>query len=162
MALHKIEKLIEKYENGKTSLAEEHQLKAFFAQETVPLHLWGYKQLFAYFSENKKEQFAQNISLKTEKKRHYKWIATAAIAVILLGLCFQPIKSTYNQYAYGTYSNPEEALNEITKSLNMISNHFNKGVSSVGYLNEYDKGTKTLNYLNELENSTQIIFKPNK
>lgn len=149
MALNNIEQLIEKYENGKTSLGEEQQLKAFFAQETVPPHLQVYKSLFVYFLENQNEQLTKNISLKTKNKLNYKWISVAAVAVILLGLYFkQPIKNTYNQYAYGTYNNPEDALDEITKSLAMISNHFNKGA-------------ETLNYLNELENSTQIIFKPN-
>ncbi|MBP0903279.1 hypothetical protein ACFSKN_00125 [Mariniflexile gromovii] len=160
MVLNSIEKLLEKYENGETSLKEEQQLKNYFSQETVAPHLEMYKPMFAYFSVNKQEQFTKALPLKTKKVFNYKWIAVAAVAVLTLGYYFKnPVVSSYEEYAYGTYSNPEEALNEVTKQLAMISNHFNKGVSTVNYLEEVNKGTETLGYLNEMQNATNIIFK---
>ena len=38
MVLNNIEKLIEKYDNGETTLKEEQQLKDYFSQQTVPPH----------------------------------------------------------------------------------------------------------------------------
>ncbi len=163
MALHNIEQLLEKYNQGETTLSEEQQLKDFFLSENVPPHLELYKPLFMYFSENKKDTFNKPLKIKRNNGVTYKWLAIAAVAVIMLGVFFKtPLQNTYNSYVYGTYSNPEEAFNEVTKSLAMISNHFNKGMATVGYLNEYDKGAETLNYINELETATHIIFKPNK
>lgn len=160
MVLNSIEKLLEKYENGETSLKEEQQLKSYFSQETVAPHLEMYKPMFAYFSVNKQEQFTKDLPLKTKKVFNYKWIAVAAVAVLTLGYYFKtPVISSYDEYAYGTYNNPEDALNEVTKSLAMISGHFNKGVSTVNYLDEVKKGTVTLDYLNEIEKGTSIIFK---
>lgn len=160
MVLNSIEKLLEKYENGETSLKEEQQLKSYFSQETVAPHLEMYKPMFAYFSVNKQEQFTKALPLKTKKVFNYKWIAVAAVAVLTLGYYFKtPVISSYDEYAYGTYNNPEDALNEVTKSLAMISGHFNKGVSTVNYLDEVKKGTVTLDYLNEIEKGTSIIFK---
>ena len=163
MVLNNIEKLLEKYENGETTLNEEQQLKNYFSQETVAPHLEIYKPMFAYFLVNQQEQFTKDIPLKTKKLFNYKWISVAAVAVLMLGIYFnEPIMSSYKTYAYGTYSEPEDALNELSNSLAMISNHFNKGTSTVGYLNEVNKGTSTLGYLNEIENGTSIIFKKNK
>ncbi|MDD7884898.1 hypothetical protein [Flavivirga sp. 57AJ16] len=159
MVLNNIERLLEKYENGETTLKEEQQLKHYFSQETVAPHLEMYKPMFAYFLVNQQEQFTKDIPLK-RKRTNYKWIYVAAVAVLMLGFYFEaPIVNSYEEYAYGTYSNPEKALDEVTKSLAMISDHFNKGTSTVNYLNEVNKGTATLGYLNEIENTTSIIFK---
>ena len=163
MVLNNIEKLLEKYENGETSLKEEQVLKNYFSSDTVAPHLEMYKPMFAYFLVNQQEQFTKDVPLKTKRNFNYKWISVAAVAVLMLGFYFnEPIVSSYQECAYGTYSEPEEALNELSNSLAMISSHFNKGTSTVNYLNEVNKGTSTLGYLNEIENTTSLIFKTNK
>ena len=157
MVLNNIEKLLEKYENGETSLKEEQQLKNYFSQETVAPHLEMYKPMFAYFLGNQQEQFTKDVPLKTKRIFNYKWISVAAVAVLMLGFYFgrQPDN-------VGTIEDPQLAFNEVSNSLAMISSHFNKGASTVNYLNEVNKGTSTLGYLNEIENTTSIIFKSNK
>ncbi|WP_248723866.1 hypothetical protein [Seonamhaeicola sp. ML3] len=156
MVLDNIEKLLEKYENGETILKEEQQLKNYFSQETVAPHLEMYKPMFQYFLGNQKEQFTKDVPLKNKKIFNYKWISVAAVAVLMLGFYFG---QQDNCNDLGTYCEPEEALNEVSKQLAMISGHFNKGTQAVSYLGEVDKGTATLGYLNEIENSTSIIFK---
>ncbi|GAA4817605.1 hypothetical protein [Litoribaculum gwangyangense] len=160
MVLNSIEKLLEKYENGETSLKEEQVLKNYFSSDTVAPHLEMYKPMFDYFLVNQQEQFTKDVPLKTKKVFNYKWISVAAVAVLMLGIYLkEPIVNSYEEYAYGTYSEPEKALDEVTKSLAMISESFNKGASTVGYLEEVNKGTSTLGYLNEIENTKNIIFK---
>ena len=153
-----IEKLLEKYENGETSLKEEQQLKNYFSQEIVAPHLEIYKPMFDYFLGNQKEQFTKDVPLKTRKGINYKWISVAAVAVVMLGFY---LKSNTSD-DLGTYKDPEIAYKEVTKSLEMISKTFNKGTSTVGYLKEYNKGASTIGYLDEVENATSIIFKTNK
>jgi hypothetical protein len=155
MVLNSIEKLLEKYENGETSLKEEQVLKNYFTSDTVAPHLEMYKPMFEYFLVNQKEQFTKDVPLKTKTIFNYKWISVAAVAVLMLGFYFS--NSFSNEL--GTYEDPQLAFNEFSKSMEMISEKFNKGASTVGYLNEVNKGTSTLGYLNELENSTSIIFK---
>ena len=153
MVLNNIEKLLEKYENGETSLKEEQVLKNYFTSDTVAPHLEMYKPMFTYFLGNQQEQFTKDVPLKTTRKINYKWISVAAVAVLMLGFYFnQPTD-------VGTIEDPQLAFNEVSKALEMISNNFNKGTSTVGYLNEVNKGASTLGYLNEIENTTSIIFK---
>jgi hypothetical protein len=156
MVLNNIEKLLEKYENGETSLKEEQQLKHYFTQETVAPHLELYKPMFTYFLVNKQEQFTKDVPLETKRNFNYKWISVAAVAVLMLGFYFGTSMSGND---LGTYEDPQLAFNDFTKSMEMISSKFNKGASTVGYLNEVNKGTSTLGYLNEIENTTRIIFK---
>ncbi len=160
MVLNDIEKLLEKYENGETSLKEEQQLKHYFSNETVEPHLEMYKLMFTYFLGNKEEQFTKDVPLKTKKTFNYKWISVAAVAVLMLGFYFNnPPVETCQENIVGSYCDPQEALDEVSKSLAMISSHFNKGKNTINYLNEMEKGTSTLGYLNEIENTTSIIFK---
>ncbi|NJX16218.1 hypothetical protein [Tamlana crocina] len=157
MVLNNIEKLLEKYENGETTLKEEQVLKHYFLSDTVAPHLEHYKPMFAYFSVSQQEQFTKDIPLKTTRKFNYKWIAVAAVAVVMLG--FYLNQSSNNTNELGTYEDPELAFNEFSKSMELISKKFNQGASTVGYLKEVDKGASALNYLNEIENTTSIIFK---
>ena len=55
MELKNIESLLEKYEEGQTSLQEEAQLKHYFTTETVAPHLEVYRSLFTYFVSDKQE-----------------------------------------------------------------------------------------------------------
>ena len=155
MVLNNIEKLLEKYENGETSLKEEQVLKNYFTSDTVAPHLEVYKPMFTYFLVNQQEQFTKDVPLKTKRTFNYKWISVAAVAVLMLGLYF----GTSSSNNLGTYEDPQLAFNEFSKSMEMISTKFNKGTSTVSYLNEVNKGTSALGYLNEIENTTSIIFK---
>ena len=59
----------------------------------------------------------------------------------------------------GTYDDPEMAYNEVVNSLELIASHFDKGTTSIGYLNEVNQGVGTVGYLQEMENTTSLIFK---
>ncbi|GAA4961045.1 hypothetical protein [Algibacter aquimarinus] len=156
MVLNNIEKLLEKYDNGETSLKEEQVLKNYFKNDTVAPHLEMYKPMFDYFLVNQQEQFTKDVPLKTKRTFNYKWISVAAVAVLMLGFYFG---TSIGANELGTYEDPQLAFNDFSKSMEMISSHFNKGTSTVSYLNEVNKGTSALGYLNEIENTTSIIFK---
>ena len=113
--------------------------------------------MFEFFLVNKQERFTKDVPLKTKRIFNYKWISVAAVAVLMIGFYFK----SNTQDDLGTYDDPQMAYNEVVKSLAMISTHFNKGASTVNYLNEMDKGTSAIGYLNEIENTRNLIFKPN-
>src|SRR5210317_755433 len=157
MVLNKIEILIEKYENGETTLLEEQQLKTYFSQETVAPHLEVYKPLFQYFSLTQSEQFTKDIPLEPKKTINlYRWISVAAVAIVMLGVYF----STYNNTkTLENLSNEERlAYNQTIEAFNLLSHNFNKGKENMFALNvmsnSLEKGTENIAYLNEFSEST--------
>lgn len=155
MGLNNIDRLIEKYENGYTTLEEEQELRNYFSGNKIAPHLEVYKPLFEYFLVGQQEGFTKRVIRKNALNK-YKWVGIAAIAVIMLGVVLGQFKTNND---LGTYEDPEMAFREFSKSMEMISKKFNQGTSTVRYLDEINKGTATLGYLNEIENTTSIIFK---
>ncbi|MBP1839788.1 hypothetical protein [Formosa algae] len=160
MVLNNIEHLLEKYENGDTTLQEEAQLRAYFEQEDIAPHLEVYKPLFAYFKASQDDTYTKDIPLKTKKTNMYSWLTVAAVAVLMLGFYFKSSQNvTTIDNDLGTIQDPQLAYNEVVKSLELISKSLNKGAATVGYLESYNTGMATVGYINELEQSTNIIFK---
>ena len=141
MALDKIEKLVTKYFEAETSIAEEKELKAYFSSPDVAPHLEQYKPLFGYAVHAKQEQYTASIPVKNTKKAGMYWLSIAATVIVLLGVSL----FTFNQYKQpnaadlGTYNDPEVALKETQKALAMISEHVNKGIGSMSYLSVYEQ-----------------------
>ena len=141
MELDKIEILLEKYFEGETSIAEENELKAYFASLDVAQHLEQYKPMFGFFAAAKEQKSQHTLTIKSEK-RNRAWMSLAASVVVLLGI------GTFTYFNYndnptqtedlGTYNSPEEAFAATQKALSLLSNNVNVGVKSVQYINEYE------------------------
>lgn len=136
MELVNIEKLLEKYFESETTVAEEKQLKAYFSSQDVAPHLEQYKGLFNYFAKAKEEQLDRSIPLKPKKKSVLKWFNVAA--VVLFASYFG-----YNQYM--DYKR-QQLFEETKEALFFVSQNLNNG-------------TKNLVHINEIENSKNQIFK---
>lgn len=143
MELNNIEKIIEKYLEAETSIAEEKELRNYFSSPNVAPHLEQYKYMFQYFTIAKNETSSRSVPLKP-RKNYYKWITVAASFVLAFGFY------TYNSVKSNTQE--EEALlayYQTKKALQLVSSNFNIGAQKVGYLNEF-------------ENTKNQIFKSNK
>ena len=158
MVLDNIEKLLEKYDNGETTLQEEQQLKHYFTQETVAPHLEVYKPMFQYFVITQEEQFTKDVPLKPKKTiTLYKWISVAAVAVLMFGV--------YTQVNKPSELNDEQLLayNQTMDALNLVSSQFKKGndnIEALGLMSSsLNKGTENMAYINQFSNTTNKIFK---
>ncbi len=160
MDLNNIEQLLAKYLDGTTSLLEEQQLKLFFNQETIPVHLEVYKPLFNYFTVSKKETFTAKLPLETKTNFTYKWLSIAAVVAISFGIYFN---WSVNSQDLGTYSQDETQLayKEFIQSLQMVSKNFNKGATSVSYLQELNIAKEQIAYLNDFQNPIGRTLKMN-
>ena len=148
MELRAIEKILEKYFNAETSIAEENELRAYFSSQDVAPHLEQYRPMFGYFSQAGTQQFEKTIPLKS-RRRYVAWLSVAASVVVLAGVftfmnkeatVVQPVQ----QEGLGSFEDPEVAFRETQKALDMLSKNVNKGVKSVNYLNEYEQSRKTI------------------
>ncbi|MFT5216902.1 MAG: hypothetical protein ACI83H_002035 [Glaciecola sp.] len=162
MVLDNIEKLLEKYDNGETTLQEEQQLKNYFSKETVAPHLEVYKPMFVYFLQTKKERFTKTIPLQSKKTYTlYKWISVAAIAILMFAVYTQ----VGNQPVGLSDLSQDEfmAYNQTVEAFNLLASKFNKGTESIDALTlmsaSIEKGTQKVSYLGEFSNTTNKIFK---
>ncbi|MFC4740563.1 hypothetical protein ACFO3U_11230 [Flavobacterium ponti] len=139
MELQKIEKLLEKYLEGTTSLEEEKIIKNFFANDNVPSHLESYQSLFEYYKISKQEMSKEFIIPKN-KNNYIKWFGVAASLVFVSIITFMYLQeNTTNQENLDTFKTPEEAFVETHKALQLVANNMNSGLENVAYLEEYEK-----------------------
>lgn len=146
MELKQIEKLLDKYFEAETSIAEERELKAYFASQDVAPHLEQYRPMFRYFPQSGTQQFSKTVPLKPGKQKKYvAWLSVAASVVVLFGMFtfFNNSRPSAGQ-ELGTYDDPEVAFRETQKALNMLSKNVNTGVNSMEYIKEYEKTRTTI------------------
>jgi len=144
MELREIEQLLDKYFDAETTVAEENNLKAYFAGDSVAPHLEQYRCMFGYFTQQQELHFDKKLPLKI-KVSYTKWLSVAASVVLLCGMFAWFINTNRpQQQDLGTYDDPEVAFRETQKALGMLSSKVNIGVESVNYLGEYEKQRKTI------------------
>ena len=150
MELSKIEKLLQRYEEGETSLAEERLLSDYFTKEQVPEYLEHYKLLFTYTKREQQHQYDDNVkeNIKTGNYR-FAWTSIAAVIIVALGMFYfnQPSNSL-NQNDLGTISDQEVALQKTKETLNMVSRFMNEGSADLVYLQEFNKTTNKIIEIN--------------
>lgn len=140
MELVRIEQLIDKYFEGQTSIAEERELKAYFSSSDVAQHLEQYRDVFGYFTQAKEHQFTKSVPLQPRKQLNVVWLSIAASIVLVFGVVTFRFLETEAQPTgeLGTYDDPELAMAETQKALDLVSEKLNVGIESVSYINEYE------------------------
>lgn len=184
MNLHEIEKLLEKYFEGETSLSEEKQLRDFFASGNVPERWKDLEKYFVFISGEVSQRlndpgFDEKImseikedkqSLLLDLRRPWiYWISGVAATVLILVAVFVKFDPLSNRLG-DTYKDPQVAYAEAKKILMYVSAQFNKGTSKLESVKAYETGLKELKpvaayskvadevkRLNEVEKVNQMI-----
>ncbi|WP_299440989.1 hypothetical protein [uncultured Aquimarina sp.] len=160
MELSNIEKLLEKYFEGETTLSEEKELKVYFTGESVPSHLERYKDLFQFFSNESQVTAESEVQLSTNRVPWYTWIGVAASIALIVGLFIKDVPPGADpEGVYGTYDNPEIALQKTKEALDLVARLMNEGKKDLVYLNEFDTAKKDLVYLNEFQDAKNKLIK---
>ena len=113
------EKLMEKYYEGSTTVAEENQLRTFLAQSNVPPQFEAEKTIFGYY-ESKKDR--KNFRLQP----YLRWAAAAVIAagVIIPVSIFQASGKTNYAYINGVkITDTQEIISLAQTTINYVSDN---------------------------------------
>jgi hypothetical protein len=162
MELSSIEKLLEKYDNGETTIEEEQQLKAYFIQNEVAPHLKDYQIMFQYFNTTEQEDlYTKQIPLKVKESNRYKWMSVAAVLLLSLGFFtsqFNTDKLTYSELTL----QEQKAYNQAVDVINLVGSKFGQGESNMAALalmsSKLSQGTETFEYFSEFSKTTNKIF----
>ena len=131
-----INKLLEKYWQGETTLEEEKFIKEHFANNNTTDD--NLKSLFSFFEKERQITYEGELNIpqnKVVKINFYRELAVAASIVLLLGLAFlirrNIVHDNHNQLAKYEVKDPEKAK-EITKNaLALLAKNYNKGETAL-------------------------------
>lgn len=135
MELDNIDKLVEKYFEATTTVAEEKAIKAYFANEKVAPHLEQYTPMFVHFTNTRKEKYTKPLPIKAKNNKPI-WLSIAAAVVLLFGVYFLQPKneSLENEYT-------QEEIAAAQEAFELLALNFNKGSKQITYLGEFEKNT---------------------
>ncbi len=159
MSFQTIEKILQKYFEGDTSLQEEEQLKSFFQQDDVPPHLMSLKELFITYSREKEievldKQFDNDIMSHIEsegiismkrKRRTTIYMISGIAASILILITFFLYINILTKSIEDTFSDPQIAYNEAKNIMLFVSEKLNRGTEPLNNaITKVDQGVDKL------------------
>ena len=128
-----IEKLLEKYLEGQSTLEEEAQLKNYFTSDSVAPHLNEYKAMFGYFVSNKKVAYEKELPAVSQLKS-INWLGYGAGLALLIG--FVGMFRYYQQKRTAL-----KAYEETRFALALIAEQMQKGNEAIIQLSAFEETT---------------------
>lgn len=141
MELNDLRKLLEKYEEGATSLQEEQELKRYFKDNTIPQEFIAYKSIFNFKEEAKKIEYTKEIEVGVSPKQKWAYAGIAASILLVMSFLFfnDLSQEKLENQNLGTIEDPEEAYLKTKETLQMVANVFSERREDLEYLNEFNK-----------------------
>jgi len=142
--MKEIDKIIEKYLEGESSLEEEKQLIEFLRQDDIGREYLYLQDQFAYYEDASIEkcmlntdelQIIEESPVKVHKltdmqKYLIKISGAAATLLILIGAFFMFVVEN-DKYPNDTIKDPNLAYNEVKVAFSLISEKMNKGTNKL-------------------------------
>ncbi len=175
----KIEKLLEKFYNGETTLQEEQELRQYFCGENIPPHLRSvYSQFFCIEKSKEEDTLDDSFDdevlgklkegdsdyIRIKRKSLFYSVAGIAATILILISVFTKFNPFSNKIE-STLSNPEVAYNEAKKILLYVSGNLNKGTDQLNTLAKFDQSFSDVSSISKFDdglNQASKIEKYNK
>ncbi len=143
ISLQEVEKLIEKYYEGETSVAEENRLRKYLSGKNVPAKFEAEKAIFGYFANEKKK----SVNLRPGA---LKWVSSvAAVAAVFLGILFINLPSA-TSYAYVDGKKITDKKEIIALAQTTVGN-------LVSEMDEVEKGLENIQSGQEIDSQLDVF-----
>lgn len=133
----KIEKLLEAYFDGTTTLAEEKLLRDYFNSSNVDGHLEQYIPIFKGLQLAREERSSREFKLPESKPKTIKtwWYSVAALLVVAFG-----VGSFYFSQPQYTQEEKEAlaAFEESKNAMMLLSENLNKGAERLTLVAQFE------------------------
>lgn len=137
MELDNIEKLVKKYFEATTTVAEEEILRDYFLGDDIASHLEQHAPMFQYFSKAKEERYTKHVGVKPNLNI-YKWASLVAVVVVSIGFYFTTT-SAEPEHLEEVYTAQE--IEAAQEAFSLLAMNFNKGTEKLYHLEEFEKST---------------------
>ncbi|MEI6062076.1 MAG: hypothetical protein WCR72_15345 [Bacteroidota bacterium] len=168
-----IEKLLNRYLEGESTLEEEGLLKEYFAQPGIHGEHSEMKELFTYLLVARQESEphfditnALNAVVENEWKkvseqrfrRIYAWIGSAAAVLVLSFGTFHYLNKAEPQVK-DSFKDPKLAYLETKQALMMVSKVMNHNTAKLRYLSKVDESFSQVQKIAQIENIVNSVKK---
>ena len=175
MTMKEINKILEKYYNGETSLEEENMLKEFFSRSDIPEELTIHKAQFDFYESEKhieilSTDFDEKIISKIENQKITKlnfsrkpvWRLVAGLAAGLL-IIFGSYFLINEQFRDNTTSveftaEEQEALDQTLIALAKVSKYINLANEKLQKMSIINQSIEKINKVSYYEKYNKYIF----
>jgi hypothetical protein len=156
MELKEIEKLLDKFYEGETSLEEENLLRNFFRNMDVPDEMSADKEFFAQMeaeqkwvpiNSNLESKLHNIIDLQVKSKNNtrrlnlfYKISSVAAGIAIIVISYLAVIQNNKKPLENDTYKDPKVAYEQVKRTLMYISQNLNRGTETLSQVSKINQG----------------------
>ncbi len=155
MESQKINILLQKYFDAKATIEEENELITYFISGEVDENLKMYVPMFSGMKELSAEEDLglgddlMNFILESEHKEklRYRWmwqIVTGVAASVILVMLAVNFYSNQNPWK-DTFTNPDQAYSEASKTLEFVSGKYNKGLAQLKTIGEIENAASPYN-----------------
>jgi len=162
MKQEQIQKLLEKFYNGGTTLEEEKKLRDYFLGGEVPEPLAADREYFLAMADSHNNKSSSSLSASLENlidarasetrvhRLHIKPVlarslSMAASLLILVGVYFTWMR----QVPKDTYTDPQLAYQETQRILLYVSQQFNKGAGQLARLDEINTPAREMSRIQQ-------------
>lgn len=176
MNTREIEKLLEKYEEGGTTLQEEHQLREFFNQPHIPENLQSYQAMFHYFDKAKMEKISDPdfeaemdreltrtpvIRIHSKRNRILYISSIAAGILLVIGLFFTFSQDIFKKSITNkSSSEPAYAYTEVQNALLIVSANLNIGLDQFQRFETFDRAVQNVQKISKFYQYQPININP--
>jgi hypothetical protein len=176
MNIREIEKLIDRYYSGETSLQEEELLRKFFCGSNIPDHLLKHAPVFVWMKEQhdlkiEDSDFEQRLTAKlmaagSAEYRPERWRISRTFSSVLLAACVTLLIGllTILQFRDNEFQSAiprqdaENIYKQTTLILGFVSRNLNTGLQELVRVGEFERATHNLEQFHKFYKSQSSII----